>query len=193
MRTSTSEFLQAAAGIGAGEPLEIHLTSKIYLNLLENQLAAAAERYADLVHDVRPDPTWHQFETVLLRHSDPRKWRNFLDGLRTRKGWWMEKEGSRGKEWVWAGDTPKWIREFCGWLPDENGNWRKEDNPVYECLERAREAVKEIYYPDRGGREEKLPLREKDDVEALLLRLSENLRASVLREILLRLVRRGLQ
>ena len=186
MRISIGEFILAAAPSHEGEEqaLEKQLTQEIYLTLLEKHLTKLVEANA---FPARSDsPVLHQLENVLLRYDKPIKWRNFLDGLRKRKRWW-NKESER---WTSA---PQWIRTLWEWLPDEDGNL-PTNNPADECLRNANQSMRQIYYPEDEYETSQVdaPLSE-DDWETLEQQLSENLRIVVLRELLLRIVRRAIR
>jgi len=182
MRTSIGEFILTAVPSHEGEEqaLEKQLTQEVYLTLLEKHLIEFVEANA---FPARSDsPVLHQLENVLLRYDKPTQWRNFLDGLRKRKRWWNEENG----RWTSA---PQWIRLFWEWLPDERGNLQAE-TPADECLQKANQSRKEIYYPEE---DDIPPLFFPEDWEESAEHPPEQLRIAVLRELLLRIVRRAIR
>lgn len=179
MKASVSEFIQISVGAFYNNlPPKKQIVVDVYLDLLERCMAEAIDEHTLKRSE---EQILHQFENVLLRINDPKKWRTFLYNVCKRKGWSVNDEISDS--------APEWIRDFCRWLPDKDGIW--QNNKVDECIVGANGNLYSIYYSDNRQAKTRLTLSE-DEWNELAEELYLVLRTAVLRELMLRLVVKAL-
>jgi len=169
MKPHIGELLwEQVASFIAQRELSVQLQIESFLGFLDREIDKAVEQLA--AHTSRNERLLRQFEDILLRYADCQPWRNFLKSL-----------SKRGK-------LDSVLGKFLDWLTPE------KENPAEPCLHDAAEILREFYYGEKanGARKNSSPPLEKENWEEMAEELTERLRPVVLRELLLRTVRKVL-
>lgn len=171
MRPRVGEFLrEQAISLTKGCEVSEQLMVESLLGLLDRELDKAVEdRRA--VHKLQSDKRLlRQFENIVLRYEERQQWHNFLAGLKKR------------------GKLRGVLENFSEWLASE------ENNPANDCLEEATRILSELHYGETSGgtRRNSFPPLEEENWHPIAATLKEQLRPIVLRELLLRAVKRAL-